>query len=1135
MKYLRAEKQRPLFALMTTAVVTVFIVVTAFVCFTLYQSRQRYYDNAEETSKNLAVSLENFLSSHFLEVDLALQRARMEFLNMHREGRFDDAAFSTYLRSLKERIPQANAIRGSDRDGNVIYGEDADPSHPQNLAVRDFFQRAKTERKLIIGVPVKSRVTGELVFPLMYAMTLPDGSFGGTAYANMNISRVSGLFSSLNIGEHGVITMIDGDRHVLHRYPESKEVKTGDQVPLTAQTREFLASDKQRDSYLAVSLRDGMQRSVSIGRIGNYPVYVIVGLSSEDFLAPWYDEVRNDALFVGILFLLSAAFLAGVRIALRRQAKAVAQLMHKDALLQQSVDALILSESRWRSLTEGLPQMVWTIRPDRQFEFLSIHWENYTGLSIFRLLGGDCWNEVVHPDDCAQLEQEWERASSRNISLRCDCRLRRHDGVWRVFEHYALPQKDADGNVLFWVGSSTDMTEEREFNANLVKAREAALSAGRAKSEFVANMSHEIRSPMNAVLGMLQLLQQTRLDERQLDYASKAATAARAMLGLLNDILDFSKVEAGKLTLDAHPFGLDRILRDLAVILSANAGGKDVEVLFNIDPALPKTLIGDGMRLQQVLLNLAGNAIKFTAHGEVVLSAAVAARKDNEVTVAFAVRDTGIGIAADYCATIFEGFTQAESSTARRFGGTGLGLAISKRLVQLMGGDLYVKSEVGRGSEFGFSVRLQIPGSEHLPDTSAPQLRAIDCLVVDDNLSAREVLCGMAASFGWRVESASDGVQALAILQHGPLRRKFDVIFIDWRMPVMDGLETSRHIREMFPTGEMPLIVMVTAHDREALARRQREEEVAIDGILQKPVTASTLFDAVNGILFGQRPLQQAPETATQRLRGLRLLLVEDNAFNQQVARELLTNEGAIVDVADCGSAAIERLGMTNAPLDLVLMDIQMPDMDGYTATGKIFDMLGDATPPIVAMTANAMASDREAAFAAGMVDHVGKPFDLTHLVQVILRRARNGVAPPEDPDMAQDIAVASAHPAPGRIPVSALRELNVNDALKRLDGLQSIYRKALATFGGEARDLAVHLDHAITTRDKAAAISLLHSLRGTAGIVGADQLSNMTRVAETHLKNDALDEGWSEAGRVLAKIPEVMHAVGQAEHAMRT
>jgi PAS domain S-box-containing protein len=1109
------QKFRKLFGVLVAAVAVVVLIILLGLGHVLNQSRLRYYAAADETSRNLAITLEGFLQAHFLEVDLALRRANAEFATMHAAGTFSDEAFSAFLRTLKERVPQAQAVRGSDAEGRVIYGEEVDPAHPQDLRIREFFLRVKNQRRLTFGVPVRSRISGHWVLPLVYPLTLPDGSFGGTAYVTINSASLDQSFAALKIGAHGSIVLLDAEKRVLHRYPQVEGMEIGSIIKVNPLTQSVLDDKTRRGTFTVVSPRDSLERTLSIEKVGTYPVYVIVGLASKDFLAPWYHkEIRNAGIFAAVLLLLAAALIVSVRIGLRTQFRALHQLLEAEQALQYSLTRLTSSETRWRSLTEGLPQMVWTARADLRIDFLSHHWQEFSGIPAEEMMDDGNWSRVIHPDDLHALAAEWQRAKAAGDEFRCDARLRRHDGVWRVFDHHALAQQSPDGAVLSWVGSSTDRTESRAAHEALLQAKDEALKAGRAKTEFVANMSHEIRSPMNAVLGMLQLLQQTGMNERQQDYVAKAEAAARALLGLLNDILDFSKVEAGKLALDPHPFRFDKLWRDLAVILSANVGAKPVEVLFRIDPALPDTVVGDDLRLQQILLNLAGNAIKFTERGEVVVSARQVGRNGSRLAVGFAISDTGIGISDEQRHRIFDGFSQAEASTARRYGGTGLGLAISQRLVVLMGGQLGVDSAVGRGSVFNFTIEFE--SQPALPVLPAPvaehALRDLSCLVVDDNPTARAVLGEMVASFGWRVDVAAGGEEALALVSDRLAGQgAYDVVFIDWRMPDLDGWETSCRIRQLATRGKLPLIVMVTAHDREMLAQRQQDLSPVLDGFVVKPVTASMLFDAVADARLERRVRPPAvPMPSGARLAGVRLLLVDDNPANQQVASELLGNDGARVDVVSSGLLALQALAGAlngNGPLpDLILMDIQMPEMDGYETTQAILRQLGDQAPPIVAMTANAMAADRTAALNAGMVDHVGKPFDLAQLIDVILQHV-GGAAPPPSP------------PSP---PVSDLPAAGIHSdaALKRMGGLTSIYRMALRSFDGEATRLAAQIASASAAHDAQAVLAPLHTLKGLAGTIGADRLQELARRAEAGLKQEASAAAWQQVALVLAAVP---------------
>jgi len=721
--------------------------------------------------------------------------------------------------------------------------------------------------------------------------------------------------------------------------------------------------------------------------------------------------------------------------------------------------------------------------------------------------------------DAIGREEEWvaERVAAHQSA---DSTLVQKLGSGRTMR--IIERKLADGHI---VGFRIDITE-------LVQATQAAQAASLSKSQFLANMSHEIRTPMNAILGMLTLLRKTDLTVRQTDYAAKSEGAARALLGLLNEVLDFSKIEAGKMELDPHPFALDQLLRDLSVILSTNVGERPVEVLFDIDPSMPRQLVGDAMRLQQVLLNLGSNAIKFTPQGEVVLSIDVVQRTDDAVTLQFGLRDTGIGIAPENQARIFSGFTQAESSTTRRFGGTGLGVVISQRFVALMGGTLELESELGKGSRFFFTITLPVAQVSDAKERERMRYRAENAswrtLVIDDNPTAREVLEHMGQSLGWQVDLAESGEQALKMLRERHAQGiRYQAIFVDWAMPGMDGWQTSQHIREMQSRNRKdgaqlyaPVVVMVTAHGREMLSQRSPAEQSLLDGFLVKPVTASMLFDAVIDARNGNdlsHPSRTGEPTSQRRLEGMRVLLVEDNLNNQQVASELLADEGATVQIANHGKEAVEAVaaaaGNSNPAFDVVLMDLQMPVMDGFAATRVIRYDLGLKSLPIVAMTANAMASDREACLAVGMNDHVGKPFDLNDLVRVLRRQARweETAAPASAPVLALGAEVTQAAAASG---------VDMAAALQRLGGKQDVYRRMLQTFVKDLGEMPAQLQGA-TGPD---ARRLLHTLKGLAATLGAMALSGAAAACEKVVATDPTDE------QLQATLEEACSAIVAAE-----
>ncbi|MFA7555639.1 MAG: PAS domain S-box protein, partial [Spongiibacteraceae bacterium] len=492
--------------------------------------------------------------------------------------------------------------------------------------------------------------------------------------------------------------------------------------------------------------------------------------------------------------------------------------------------------------------------------------------------------------------------------------------------------RDVRGDVIGYLGVAVDITEQLHLEQELRRAKELADSSNAAKSEFLANMSHEIRTPMNAVLGMLQLVGRTELSKHQSAYIGKAEMAAKSLLGLLNDILDASKIEVDKLAIESHPFYIDDLMRDLGVVLSGYQSQVPVELMFDIDPVLPRELCGDRLRLQQVLLNLGGNALKFTEQGQVVVRLQQLQRADNIVSMRVSVEDSGIGISHDQAEWIFEGFVQAEASTTRRFGGSGLGLFICKRLVSMMGGELLLESELGKGSRFWFDIELEVLSDE--PQAGAAQPACI--LVVDDNKLVAEVLAGMLDKLGYQVDIAHSASAAVEKVQAAPaLGRCYDIVLMDWMLSDLSGIEAAELIAQSGIQPVPPKVLMLTAHAQSFAAAELPFQSDSYSGVLTKPVTPQQLNEAIAQTLSGQRLVtsQVTPPEDSNSLDKLRLLVVEDNDLNRQIAFELLAYEGAKVDLAEGGAEGVDKILNQGGCYDLIIMDVQMPDIDGLEAT----------------------------------------------------------------------------------------------------------------------------------------------------------------------------------------------------------
>lgn len=939
-----------------------------------------------------------------------------------------------------------------------------------------------------------------LTYRLAEAVFDKDNQFFGTVIINVNAKYIIEVLSEKAFNSENFY-LIDSENNIISS-PENFNGKTFSAIEKKQWNNAFESQKNNKKSSIVINLKNlrenlNFTKTINLSRPSEGRRLILSIKVSIDSIN---NTIKNDTLFASLVILMTLVIVLTITYSyqsyINGRLNFIETKFEFEAIVNGSSDAIITMDKSgfilsWNQAARQIFGFgAKAAKGSNIFNLLSIDDENFTQAMIQDAFNGD----KIKPLDITTTHQTGKKI---NISVTLSpiaSESGKISGVASIMRDITK-QKIIESQINNINESLESQVLERTKELELAKNR--AQDANKAKDRFVANISHEIRTPMNAIIGLAYLLSRQNLPNDSVDMAKKIHSSGKSLLRIINDILDFSKIEADKLEIESTPFLLSDVLDNLATIISTAAGDKNIELIIGPTPMNANFLIGDPLRLEQVLINLSSNAIKFTESGDVIIKTTLIDDNESESTIRFSITDTGPGIPPEKQKTIFNAFSQADSSITRNFGGTGLGLSICKKLIHQMGGDLQLRSTVGHGSEFYFELIFKHSRHEA---PSLPQMAHQNILIADDHEIARTLLAKTVDSLGWSHNSVESGEKAVKVFSSVKDEgEKFDIILMDWRMPGVDGLEAASLIKAQ-ASEHPPIVIMVTAHDKEKL--KQEPNHALIDCVLTKPVTSSCLYNAVLDIKNNRGEIQKKFALVhTKRLNQIHVLVVDDSQVNRDVAQSILEAEGAKVDIAENGYEAIKIMSAAPDIYDIVLMDIQMPKMDGYTATKEIRKTQSLKNIPIIALTAGAFQENKSEAIESGMNDYLSKPFDVEQLISTILRLTTN------------------------QPPTQKSNTINFEKALI-IWKTHEEYAKQLITFTKNHEGDADIIENLERKGEHSKGQEVCHKLKGAAGSLYLEDLAEQAKLTEQHFDNGTYKETnpSTELRDILEQTIEAIH-----------